>query len=85
MAMKLSPQAPEAEGAQEILQKLGQRPRPTASLPKKQMEPPDRPPRHRSLPRSRKRGRNREKSRHRRRFSRRPFPPPPPLCSTIRN
>ncbi|MDC4226073.1 MAG: tetratricopeptide repeat protein [Candidatus Manganitrophus sp.] len=43
LAMKLSPQAPEAEGAQEILQKLGQRPRPTASLPKKKMEPP-RPP-----------------------------------------
>lgn len=40
LAMKLSPQAPEAERAQEILQKLGQRPRPTASLPKKKMEPP---------------------------------------------
>lgn len=40
LAMKLSPQAPEAERAQEILQKLGQRPRLTASLPQKKMEPP---------------------------------------------
>jgi len=39
LAIKLSPQAPEAERAHEILRKLGQRPQPTASLPKR-MEPP---------------------------------------------
>lgn len=40
LAMKLSPQAPEAERAQEILQRLGQHPQPTAALPKKRVEPP---------------------------------------------
>ncbi|NKE72150.1 serine/threonine-protein kinase [Candidatus Manganitrophus noduliformans] len=40
LAMKLSPRSPEAERAREILQKLGQRPQPAASLPKKKTEPP---------------------------------------------
>lgn len=40
LAVKLSPQAPEAERAHEILRKLGQRPQPAASLPKRRMEPP---------------------------------------------
>jgi serine/threonine protein kinase len=40
LATKLSPQAPEAERAHEILRKLGQRTQPTASLPKRRMEPP---------------------------------------------
>jgi serine/threonine protein kinase/tetratricopeptide (TPR) repeat protein len=39
LATKLAPQAPEAERAHEILRKLGQRPQPTASPPKKRVEP----------------------------------------------
>ncbi|TAK09328.1 MAG: serine/threonine-protein kinase, partial [Candidatus Manganitrophaceae bacterium] len=40
VATKLAPQAPEAERAHEIPHKLGQRPQPTASFPKKRVEPP---------------------------------------------